>query len=49
MVATVTGADISNIKSSLNLNVYYRTIAIESVQNALSNPFCITNSKFTDR
>ena len=42
----VTGIDISDITYSPGLTDYDRTIAIESVQNALANPYTITNSKY---
>ena len=46
MVAALTGMDISNISYSPSLSPEYKQIAIESVQNALNNPFEITNSQY---
>lgn len=48
MVATVTGADISEINYSPNLSVGHRAIAIEAVKFALLNPFNITESSYTN-
>ena len=47
MFSKVTGIDISDITYSPNLTDYDRAIAIESVKNAIANPFSITNSKYT--
>lgn len=49
MVATVTGADISNIAyAPAGVNEEYKKIAIESVLNALEKPFEITPSKYAE-
>ena len=46
LVSIVTGEDISSVKYSPNLDMLHKAIAIESVVNAISNPFEITNSKY---
>ena len=43
----VTGIDISDITYKTNITEEEKLIAIESVKNALANPYAITNSKYT--
>ena len=47
MFSKVTGLDITDITYSPGLTDYRRSIAVESVKNAIANPFSITNSKYT--
>ena len=46
LVATITGADISEISYTPGLDELQKAVAIESVLNALENPFEITQSKY---
>lgn len=47
MVATVTGVDITNIKyAPTGVEALGKAAAIESVKNALLNPYSVTNSKY---
>ena len=49
MFSKVTGIDISDITYSPGLTDYRRGIAVESVKNAIKNPFSITNSIYTEK
>ncbi len=47
MVATVTGADIANINyAPVGVDALSKAVAIESVKNALANPYNVTDSKY---
>ena len=48
MVGTLTGADLTKVKYSPNLDDKHRDMAIESVINAINNPYSITQSTFID-
>lgn len=48
MVATLTGADISEITYSPGLSVGHKAIAVEAVKYALLAPFNITNSTYVN-
>ena len=50
LVSQITGIDISNINyAPAVVSTEYKQIAIESVQNAIRNPFEITPSSYTTK
>jgi hypothetical protein len=48
MVGTLTGADLTKVQYSPNLEDKYRDMAIEAAINAINNPYTITQSTFVD-
>ena len=48
MVGALTNKNISEVEFSPGLSDYQKLVAIESVQNALDEPFKITQSEYTD-
>ena len=48
MVGTLTGADLTQVKYSPNLEDKYRDMAIESAINAINNPYTVTQSTYVE-
>ena len=48
MVGTLTGADLSKVQYSPNLEDKYRDMAIESAMNAIKNPYVVTQSTYVE-
>ena len=49
-VQALTGLSVENVPfSPANVNADYRTVAIESAQNAIAQPFSVTTSEYTEK
>jgi hypothetical protein len=48
MVGTLTGADLTKVQYSPNLEDKYRDMAIEAAINAINNPYSVTQSNFVE-